>query len=544
MSTTTKNICFPAKVIGLESKKDAGNLVAVCSKMKKQPKSAPPAARGLERRATTDPTCCPRYPPGTTLLECRFEGDEPVAHVVQVACNGKTASQKTCLLVETKQSSSGPYSRVISRPIEYPEEPNQCNGSPQPRTAFRLESRECHKGPLATITKVPVADCTGDFKEIMTFETSKGECQADGPASRILYGPTTGGSNCAESPRNLPTSIIECRSTAKKTLARISRCPDVSSHKPGDSTSGLHDTVETRIDTNGPKAYAINFSEDMEGSSAKEEVELTSNGQCPNNYQQPKRKRSETLKCSTIRPASTKLEPPTKRRNGLDSVDNLPVSLFNRMPRSGDCPHHKSGSSSVERGERDASESSKLFKCVLVPSSVTEKLLRETEKLSEDRTRPKVPSRMKIRDVEARKLSEDCARPKTSSRVEVGRNGSRNEAKTNSGRERSAAGCSKDFVPEIRSQELLTRFRDYFPPHQLQRYEVCRSKRNGLQDQCQLPIPRAVIELKRKEMLSRDSKPNSDSPELTQPMILVCSDHKSIANCDNSLKEYVESVCG
>lgn len=72
-------------------------------------------ARGLERRATTDPTCCPRYPPGTTLLECRFEGDEPVAHVVQVASNGKPSNQKMCLLVETRQSSSGPYSRYKTK---------------------------------------------------------------------------------------------------------------------------------------------------------------------------------------------------------------------------------------------------------------------------------------------------------------------------------------------------------------------------------------------------------------------------------------------
>lgn len=363
----------------------------------------------------------------------------------------------------------------------------------------------------------------------MTFETSKGEGQPDGPTSRILYGPSIGGSNCAESPRDLPTSIIECRSTAKRTLARISRCPDVSSHKPGDSMTGLHDTVETRFDNNGPKAYAINFSEDMEKFHAKQKIESISNEQSANNEQQPKRRRSETLNCSsakrsTIRPTSTKLEPPTKRRNGLDSVDNLPISLFNRMPR-GEDSKCRSGSSSVERGQRGASESSKLFKCVLVPSSVTEKLLRETDKLSEDRTRPKTSSRMKIRE-----LSEDHARPKTSSRVEVGRNGRRERSED----------CSKDFVPEIRSQELLTRFRDYFSPHQLQRYEMCRSKRNGLQDQCQLPIPRAVIELKRKEMVSRDSK---DSPESIQPVILVCSDRKSTPNCDQSLKEYVESVC-
>lgn len=65
----------------------------------------------LEDPATTLPTCCPRYPPGSTLLECRLEGDQPVAHVVQIPDERSAATQKTCLLVETKASKSGPSAR-------------------------------------------------------------------------------------------------------------------------------------------------------------------------------------------------------------------------------------------------------------------------------------------------------------------------------------------------------------------------------------------------------------------------------------------------
>lgn len=73
--------------------------------------------RFLQRRdvqqhpAITLPTCCPRYPPGSTLLECRFEGDQPVAHIVQIPGDRCTASQKINLLVETKATKFGPSAR-------------------------------------------------------------------------------------------------------------------------------------------------------------------------------------------------------------------------------------------------------------------------------------------------------------------------------------------------------------------------------------------------------------------------------------------------
>lgn len=38
------------------------------------------------------------------------------------------------------------------------------------------------------------------------------------------------------------------------------------------------------------------------------------------------------------------------------------------------------------------------------------------------------------------------------------------------------------------SQELLARYKKHIPIHLLERYEICRSKRNGLQDECVLPF--------------------------------------------------------
>lgn len=43
------------------------------------------------------------------------------------------------------------------------------------------------------------------------------------------------------------------------------------------------------------------------------------------------------------------------------------------------------------------------------------------------------------------------------------------------------------------SQELLVRYKEYIPAYQLERYEICRSKRNGLQDECIPPFLRAIL---------------------------------------------------
>ncbi|TGZ53569.1 uncharacterized protein [Temnothorax longispinosus] len=43
------------------------------------------------------------------------------------------------------------------------------------------------------------------------------------------------------------------------------------------------------------------------------------------------------------------------------------------------------------------------------------------------------------------------------------------------------------------SQELLARYKEYIPAYQLERYETCRSKRNGLQDECIPLLLRTIL---------------------------------------------------
>lgn len=49
-------------------------------------------------------------------------------------------------------------------------------------------------------------------------------------------------------------------------------------------------------------------------------------------------------------------------------------------------------------------------------------------------------------------------------------------------------------IPRLSSsQELLARYKKYIPAYQLEKYEACRSKRNGLQDECIPPLLRAIL---------------------------------------------------
>ncbi|XP_076387132.1 uncharacterized protein LOC105663011 [Megachile rotundata] len=516
MATFTENCHSPEKVNILKLKKiDSGRLAGVCTEVKHE-KPASDAPRGLERPATTQPTCCPWYPPGSTLLECRLEGDQPVAHVVQVPADGNTATQKMSLLVETRQSPSGPYSRVLSRPVEYQQQPNRIVSTEQPKLqmAYRLESRECDGGPVAMITKVPVDECCN---AVMTLEATKGDGQPDGPSSKIHYEPAIGdvldASSCAEKSRNLPATMIECRASAKGTSAKITRClrndnlakSGLETNVPTSCTD--HKVAETRVDEKGPKTYVANLPQAIEKSRDSKKTKST----CEST-KEPKRRRSETnncspAKCLTICPGSNKGIRPSARRNGLDPEDNLPISLFRRIPRKQVCPcsPSKGESGSSEHGQRKPS--TKIFDCVLLPCSLTKKLQGGSKDCTESKTSPKTDVAIKKKPIE------DICKDRTKTKSEE--------------------DCPKEVVPEIRSRELLTRFRDYFAPHQLQRYEVCRSRRNGLQDQCQLSIPRAVIELKKKEMLEQDFKKDEGS----KPMILVCSDRKP------EEKEHVEAKC-
>lgn len=60
---------------------------------------------------------------------------------------------------------------------------------------------------------------------------------------------------------------------------------------------------------------------------------------------------------------------------------------------------------------------------------------------------------------------------------------------------------SKDTPHLSNSQELLARYKKHIPIHLLERYEICRSKRNGLQDDCAMPFLQGLIRKEEKRRL-------------------------------------------
>lgn len=100
------------------------------------------------------------------------------------------------------------------------------------------------------------------------------------------------------------------------------------------------------------------------------------------------------------------------------------------------------------------------------------------------------------------------------------------------------------YVVHVPSRELLTKYRDYVSTSQLDRYEACRSKRNGLQDECFLPVPRSVLELKRNELLSRDRSDTDRSRScghVNHTTVITSQGSSSVLGKDAN--ELVDSIC-
>ncbi|XP_011697617.1 PREDICTED: uncharacterized protein LOC105455757 isoform X2 [Wasmannia auropunctata] len=83
---------------------------------------------------------------------------------------------------------------------------------------------------------------------------------------------------------------------------------------------------------------------------------------------------------------------------------------------------------------------------------------------------------------------------------------------------------------EPSSRELFTRYKGYIPIYQLERYEACRSKRNGLQDECIPPLLRSILQKEKQQRTGKCFKRNVDQLDLrgmsesvnrNQPQILL-----------------------
>ncbi|KAK1133410.1 hypothetical protein K0M31_011221 [Melipona bicolor] len=468
---------------------DESRSIGLCTEIETQLNPTQKQQGNLENPATTLPTCCPQYPPGSTLLECRLERDQPVAHVVQIPDERSTATQKTYFLVETKASKFGPSARIVSHPQDdsTPKSDQSCTDSSSKRpTTYCLESRECSEGPIARAVFVPAESFSNGSDAVTTLHTKKGE-HPEQPCSKIVYAPAT--IDDAEKDREPRVTFFGCAASKKHATARITRCSRNSRNNvgakrcfetraPRDSDCpaavGLvcpperskpcrHSVLEARIDECGPETRTITFPPDddyygymeskacEEGPSAKithQPVDAVASKLDHLQATCPSRGEKEDQRRDLL---------PVTRRNGLDPSDE------------------GSKTSKIPEAEGPRGRVCPAYCCQPVPKPRSCSATIDPS----CRSRPEKPK--SCDDVEKRKLEKlaPCA-------------------------DRTKDCARSDEVPRITSEELLTRYREYMPANTLSRYEACRSKRNGLQDQCRLPVPRIVLELKRREAQCRE----------------------------------------
>ncbi|XP_033323272.2 uncharacterized protein LOC117218759 [Megalopta genalis] len=555
MTEICEKFALPARINVLKFQNDkTGELVGVCTEFEKTAKPLGPTAhRGLQHSATT---CCPRYPSGSTVLECRLEGDQPVAHVVQVPADGNTATQKMCLLLETKQSPSGPLSRIISRPKgpeDCPEECGNgtCNSTASPGTTYCLESLTRPGGATALASMVP----TDSSNLVTALETTKVDKDGNRPYSRILYGPAeeriAEASSCEANSRDPPVTFIDCTASRKGTLARVTKCFNeiasreknyyetnvedgdptaVGYQRPSQNDACRRDVFETRVDKHGPRTRLINHPTDCKRYCGYMESKASCDGPSARIIQAPGESVYEQKYLATGPAARDDVN---ERRNGLDPSENkksIPVKTRVSCLRP-TCPpkacasleNSQSESNSVDQVQLDYTGS---IRCEPI-KPVTQPEAAKVPVEEQCKTKELV-------DCDSSKLKDPKARSKPGYVPAL----------------KETSDCASNHVPRIEPQELLTCYRDYVPSTLLERYEACRSKRNGLQDQCFLPVPRAVIELKKNEAISRNcdhrdlpNNQNADCQSVGTGHTLVTPPASIASGFFENMTELMENVC-
>lgn len=353
---------------------------------------------------------------------------------------------------------------------------------------------------------VPAENCSnGSEQTVTTLHTKKGE-HPEQPCSKIIYVPTIDDEEtvrCAKKDRERQVTFFDCAASKKHATARITRCSRSSNNAgtkrcfetrvprnsencptavgfvsplPERSKPCRHSVLEGRIDERGPETRMITFPPDDdyygymeskacgEGPSARITHQPTDAVVSRNLDYLQARGLDQVSTPSRAKVGEKRDEKydllPVKRRNGLDPSDQSTKICKGPAegPRGRVCPAYccqpvpkpKSCSTTVDPKCRSA-----------VPCE------------SKPAVKPKLCEKRKFPLPCADERTKDCTRPDES-------------------------------VPRITSEELLTRYREYMPANTLSRYEACRSKRNGLQDQCRLPVPRIVLELKKRETQCRE----------------------------------------
>lgn len=328
--------------------------------------------------------------------------------------------------------------------------------------SYILKSRDSTDDlKIALPGKVPIKTISSEILKIDKSEKQLG-------SSKILHCPSSKNflraAFCVDKSPKQPMAFIECMTTPKGPLARIIQCSKTSKDR------------ETKL-KKGSSYRIIQLVTDPAERAIPDQKARVSSGRALS---------ERSVSCRKSKPEVTYRSPPDCKLARPDRADlKIDISLFPKM---------KDPLSQVTRKEGlDPSEisyslkkSSSRYKRRIYPVSYCQPVRRSATK-----------------DICSDFLHTKSSAPDAkSSPIEV--------RMTLSARSDKASVCQKSTIPfrqasliperisgdTLRlpsSQELLARYKKYIPAYQLERYEACRSKRNGLQDECIPPLLRAIL---------------------------------------------------
>ncbi|XP_067211583.1 uncharacterized protein [Linepithema humile] len=451
-----------------------------CDKTDKQLKTPRLQTRGLERPPTTLPTChhCSRYPPGCTVLEYRLEADRPVVRIVQVPAD--TAAQNSCSLVTRL-----PFSRKISRRKDTKQQASSIKICSQDQIAnkfillpasYFLKSQDCTDKSVVLAGKVS--------KTIL--EVNRSEEQLDSPISKILYCPL---SNkffetfySDDKTRNQPMILIEHAPTSENPLA--TQCLAST-----DDKIPYYICLESKLKDDSPGKVirqVIDATDTISDERTKHFCGQDLSGQ--------------GIPCQRTKPEVTCRFPPDKLtcRDGADlKIDISPCS------RTKDLLSHVPRRNGLDSSEIRSFSKKELSKKIICPASCCQPVQRSTTKeVCEDSSQSRrkaavlcvTSSPIKVRTSQDRLDDQRHLQRPVSEQIlqtEAARIESAKSAKAFV--HQTAAVTHVDLIPErifgdaiqlLGSQEPPACYKKHIAAYQPEkRYEVCRSKRNGLQNE-------------------------------------------------------------
>ncbi|XP_028050069.1 uncharacterized protein LOC105834663 [Monomorium pharaonis] len=418
-----------------------------------------------------------QYPSGSTVLECQFEADRPVARIVQVPA--AVTDRDGCLLVKKKSSSD---SRMASQRKDVKKQRVRPSDSCQKRTtdkfifptACTLKSYDPTDGSLALADKVQIASsilgADKDKKQLDSSSKMLAKCSSSKNILKEFY--------CGGKSSKQPMTFIECATTPKGPLTRVTQC-----------------STKTK---DGGTNYYIYLGKSKKDSSHKLIPSVTDSAK----RTIPDKKADLKIDILVLPEMKGSLSQVT-RKDGLEIPSEVPYSLKKPSKRS-KTRIRKTSCQAIQPAAKDSSDilyaKSSDAKASPIKICTTQKHLdaQQFQRLaSEQRLQTEIKRIEFTKSDKAAACQRSAVAPRrtclTPDRV------------------------SEDTLRLPSAQELRARYKGYIPAYQLERYEACRIKRNGLQDECIPPLLRNLLKKEEEQrILEKCSKRERKVDQLCQ----------------------------